>query len=83
MRRPGERITTMWGAKWKKVVGADIHCVAGDGLGIITAMVVTRWLGVDFATEFWIEYAVGFAFGWFIFQYWAMRSMGNPPLLAL
>jgi hypothetical protein len=70
-------------ARWKKVVGSVIHCVGGDGLGIMSAMVLTRWLGLSFWPEFWIEYAVGFAFGWFIFQYWGMRSMGNPPLAAL
>jgi hypothetical protein len=69
--------------RWKKVVGSVIHCVAGDGLGIISAMVVTRWLGFSFWPEFWIEYAVGFAFGWIIFQYGAMRAMGHAPLEAL
>ncbi|MEO6908232.1 MAG: DUF4396 domain-containing protein [Abditibacteriaceae bacterium] len=69
--------------KWKKVLGSVMHCVGGDGLGIVTAMVITRWLGLPFWTEFWIEYAAGFAFGWFIFQYWAMRSMGNNPLESL
>lgn len=49
--------------KWKKVVGSDIHCVAGDGLGIVTAMIVMRLLGFGFWAEFWIEYVVGFAFG--------------------
>ncbi len=67
---------------WKRVLGSDIHCVAGDGLGIISAMVVTRWLGFSFWAEFWVEYAAGFAFGWFIFQYGALRSMGDPPLAA-
>ena len=77
------RHTDFVSARWKKVVGSVIHCVGGDGLGIISAMVVTRWLGFSFWAEFWVEYAVGFTFGWFIFQYWAMRSMGNSPLLAL
>ncbi|MEO6878921.1 MAG: PLDc N-terminal domain-containing protein, partial [Gemmatimonadaceae bacterium] len=27
---------------WKRVVGSDIHCVGGDGLGIMSAMVITR-----------------------------------------
>lgn len=70
-------------AEWKKVVGSVIHCVGGDGFGIISAMVVTRALGVPFWTEFWIEYAVGFGFGWFIFQYIAMRKMGDSPAQAL
>lgn len=69
--------------RWKKVVGSDIHCVAGDGLGIISAMVVTRWLGLSFWPEFWIEYVVGFLFGWFIFQYGSLRAMGAPPKTAL
>ena len=62
---------------WKKVVGSDIHCVGGDGLGIMSAMVVTRLLGFAFWPEFWTEYAVGFAFGWFLFQAPAMRHMGH------
>ena len=37
---------------WKKVVGSDIHCVGGDGLGIMSAMVVTRLLGFSFWPEF-------------------------------
>ena len=63
--------------KWKKVFGSVIHCVAGDGLGIMTAMVISRFLHFEFWTEFGFEYAVGFAFGWFIFQYIAMRSMSS------
>jgi hypothetical protein len=64
-------------AKWKKVTGSVIHCVAGDGLGIVTAMVVARLLNFPFWMEFWYEYAVGFIFGWFIFQTWSMHNMGN------
>jgi hypothetical protein len=67
----------------KKVVGSDIHCVAGDGLDIISAIVVCRWLGLSFWPEFWIRYAVGFLFGWFIFQYGCLRAMGAPPKRAL
>lgn len=70
-------------ATWKKVTGSVIHCVGGDGLGIITAMAVSRILEFNFWTEFWFEYAVGFAFGWFIFQYIAMRKMGNSPVQSL
>ena len=69
--------------RWKKVLGSDIHCVASDGLGIISAMVVTRWLGLSFWPEFWIEYAVGFLFGWFIFQFGSLRAMGTPAKTAL
>lgn len=66
--------------RWKKVIGSVIHCVAGDGLGIVTAMIFTRLAHASFWPEFWIEYGVGFAFGWFIFQFWGMHHMGNPPL---
>ncbi len=69
--------------RWKKVVGSVIHCVGGDGLGIITAMVIARLLDLTFWPEFWFEYAVGFAFGWFIFQLWAMRRMGHSWGVAL
>jgi Domain of unknown function (DUF4396) len=68
---------------YKKVTGSVIHCVGGDGLGIITAMVVSRLLGLSFWQEFWFEYAVGFAFGWFIFQYKAMSMMTDSTAKAL
>jgi hypothetical protein len=68
---------------FKKVTGSVIHCVGGDGLGIMTAMVVARVWQLAFWQEFWFEYAVGFAFGWFIFQYKAMRGMTDRPLQAL
>ena len=69
--------------KWKKVTGSVIYCVAGDGLGIMTAMVVSRLLDFPFWTEFWYEYAVGFAFGWFLFQTWSMHNMGNSLAVSL
>jgi hypothetical protein len=33
-------------ATWKRVTGSVIHCVGGDGLGIISAMVATRAMGL-------------------------------------
>lgn len=68
---------------FRKVTGSVIHCVGGDGLGIVTAMVIARLLGFNFWQEFWFEYAVGFAFGWFIFQYMAMRDMADSWLEAM
>lgn len=70
-------------ARWKKVMGAVIHCVGGDGLGIVTAMSLSRRWGLSFWAEFWFEYAAGFVFGWLVFQYMALRSMGTRPLDAL
>ncbi|HDZ73232.1 MAG TPA: DUF4396 domain-containing protein [Aurantimonas coralicida] len=66
-----------------KTNGALIHCVGGDGLGIVTAMIVLRLADVTFWQEFWIEYAVGFAFGWFIFQLWAFLMQNNSFLAAV
>ena len=62
---------------WRKVVGSAAHCVGGDGLGIMTAMVGARLMGFTFWQEFWFEYAVGYALGWFLFQTWAMHLHGN------
>jgi hypothetical protein len=62
-------------SEWRRVDGAVIHCVAGDGLGIMTAMVIARPTGMSFWQEFWFEYAVGFGFGWFIFQLKSMTMM--------
>ena len=78
-----QRFKEYAGTTMKKVTGSVIHCVGGDGLGIMTAMVIARLLRMAFWTEFWFEYAVGFAFGWFIFQYKAMRKMSDGPLRAL
>jgi len=68
---------------FRRVNGAVIHCVAGDGLGIMTAMVIARIMSLTFWQEFWFEYAVGFAFGLFIFQYKSMRMMTDSPAAAL
>jgi len=67
----------------RKVAGSVNHCVGGDGLGIVTAMVLARLWHFSLWQEFWFEYAVGFAFGWFIFQYKAMRTLASGPAEAL
>jgi hypothetical protein len=70
---------------WRRVNGAVIHCVAGDGAGIMTGMVIARAAGMSFWQEFWFEYLVGFAFGWFIFQRKSMTMMTDsiPMQLAM
>ena len=70
-------------ATFRKVAASVIHCVGGDGLGIMTAMVLARTWRFSPWSEFWFEYAVGFAFGWFIFQYKAMITMTDNALTAL
>lgn len=67
----------------RRVNGAVIHCVAGDGLGIMTAMVIARALDFSFWQEFWFEYLVGFLFGWFIFQLKSMLMMTDSKPMAL
>ncbi|HVX41912.1 MAG TPA: DUF4396 domain-containing protein [Gemmatimonadaceae bacterium] len=68
---------------YKKVNGSIVHCVGGDGLGIVTAMIIARLVSLSFWQEFWFEYAAGFAFGWFIFQMKAMLSMTDSVPKAL
>ena len=65
------------------VTGSVIHCAAGDGLGILTAMVVGTYVGLGFWSEFTAEYIVGFLFGWLLFQYPAMKAMGYSTSDAL
>ena len=67
-----ERFTEYSKPRWRKVSTSAIHCVGGGGLGIMTAMVAARLWGFSFWQEFWFDYAVGYAFGWFIFQTWAV-----------
>lgn len=62
---------------FRKITGSVIHCVGGDGLGIMTAMVIARMVEMSFWNEYWFEYIVGFAFGWLIFQYKAMSKMAD------
>ncbi|MYZ49222.1 DUF4396 domain-containing protein [Propylenella binzhouense] len=78
-----ERFTEFSQPEWRKTVAAATHCVGGDGLGIMTAMVGARLMGFTFWQEFWFEYLVGYLFGWFIFQTWAMRLHGNGWLMSI
>jgi hypothetical protein len=62
------------------VTGSVVHCVAGDALGIVIAMSISRFLGAGFWVEIIAEYILGFLFGWILFQYPSMRSMGNDSV---
>lgn len=68
---------------FRRVNGAVVHCVAGDGLGIMTGMVIARAVNMTFWQEFWFEYLVGFLFGWFIFQFRSMLNMTDSKPMAL
>ena len=69
----------------RRVNGAVIHCVAGDGFGIMTGMVIARAGGFSFWEEFWFEYLVGYVIGWIIFQRKSMEMMSDrlPMQLAM
>lgn len=62
-------------AKWRQVVGSTMHCVAGDGIGILAAAVITSRLGLPMWADVFCEYAFGFLFGWSVFQALFMKSM--------
>jgi hypothetical protein len=54
-----------------------MHCVAGDGVGILAGAVLASVLGLAGPAEVILEYALGFAFGWTIFQALFMRDMAG------
>ncbi len=62
-------------ARWRQVLGSTLHCVAGDGLGILAAAVVSRSLHLPMGAELAAEYLTGFLFGWTVFQALFMRGM--------
>ncbi|MFC8717563.1 DUF4396 domain-containing protein [Kitasatospora sp. NPDC057198] len=62
-------------AKWRQVVGSTMHCVAGDGIGILAAAVITSRLGLQPWAEVLCEYGFGFLFGWTVFQALFMKDM--------
>lgn len=64
-------------AKWRQVLGSTMHCVAGDGVGIVAAAVITAQWHWPLAADLVVEYLAGFAFGWTIFQSLFMKSMAG------
>jgi hypothetical protein len=61
-------------ARWRQTLGSTMHCVAGDGVGIIAGAVLSSALGIAGLAEVVLEYVLGFAFGWTIFQALFMRD---------
>jgi Domain of unknown function (DUF4396) len=68
-------------ARWRQVLGSTMHCVAGDGIGIVVAAAVGSGLALSFWPDFLFEYALGFGFGWAFFQAFAMRDMAGGSYL--
>ena len=54
-----------------------MHCVAGDGVGILAGAVLSSILGLAGITEVIVEYILGFGLGWVIFQSLFMRDMAG------
>jgi Domain of unknown function (DUF4396) len=61
--------------RWRQVLGSTMHCVAGDGVGILAGAVIAVTLGLHGSVEVLLEYMLGFGFGWTIFQALFMRDM--------
>lgn len=64
-------------AHWRQALGSTMHCVAGDGIGILVGAAVASGLGLSRAADIALEYALGFGFGWAIFQALFMREMAG------
>lgn len=64
-------------ARWRQALGSTMHCVAGDGVGILAGAVLSGHLGITGLPEVVLEYVLGFAFGWTIFQALFMRDMAG------
>jgi hypothetical protein len=68
-------------ARWRQTLGSTMHCVAGDGVGIIAGAVLSSVFGIAGLAEVILEYVLGFAFGWSIFQALFMRDMAGGSYL--
>jgi Domain of unknown function (DUF4396) len=64
-------------ARWRQALGSTMHCVAGDGVGIIAGALLSSVFGIAGLGEVILEYVLGFAFGWTIFQALFMRDMSG------
>ncbi|MDA8194974.1 MAG: DUF4396 domain-containing protein [Thermaerobacter sp.] len=62
---------------WRQVLGSTLHCVAGDGVGIVVAAAMAAWGQWPLGWSLVAEYGAGFLFGWTIFQALFMRHMAG------
>ena len=60
--------------RWRQALGSTMHCVAGDGIGILVGAVIGALVALPLAADMALEYVLGFAFGWTIFQALFMRD---------
>jgi hypothetical protein len=76
-----ERYTAV---RWRQALGSTMHCVAGDGAGILVGAILGGLLGLAGVVDLAVEYLLGFGFGWTIFQALFMKSsMGGDYPRAL
>ena len=61
--------------RWRQVLGSTMHCVAGDGIGILAGAAIASFLTLPRLIDIALEYVLGFGFGWTIFQALFMRDM--------
>lgn len=59
---------------WRQVLGSTMHCVAGDGVGILAGAVIGSLLSLSMLADIGLEYVLGFGFGWTIFQALFMKD---------
>lgn len=64
-------------SRWRQVLGSTMHCVAGDGMGILAGAVLGTVLRLAPPAHLALEYVLGFSFGWTIFQALFMRDMAG------
>ncbi len=60
--------------RWRQVLGSTMHCVAGDGVGILAGAVIASVMQLPGVLDVALEYVLGFGFGWTIFQSLFMRG---------
>src|ERR1700690_430783 len=64
-------------ARWRQALGSTMHCVAGDGVGILVRALLARIFGLSGFPEIVLEYVLGFGFGWTVFQALFGREMAG------
>jgi len=62
-------------SRWRQALGSTMHCVAGDGIGILVGAVIGALVALPMLADMTLEYVLGFGFGWTIFQALFMRDM--------
>ena len=63
--------------RWRQVLGSTMHCVAGDGVGILVGAAIGSALRLSAPVHLALEYVLGFGFGWTVFQALFMRDMAG------